>query len=174
MHMSWGAVNEWSTAAGYDRLAKREDHPTLTALLGRIAKQDSRHIAFYTTEARERLARSRRAQTVTRFALRHGWAPVGSPVMPAEETRFLLTHLLGDEPGREIARRIDRKVAGLPGMEGLGIVERWLVQHRILPAAPAAPASLPAHPALVPSGWASPAARPGGTRSLAGAGSPAS
>src|ERR1700712_1555124 len=86
MHMSWGAVNEWSTAAAYDRLAKLADHPTLTTLLGRIGKQESRHIAFYATEARERLGRSRKARRVTRFALRYGWAPVGSPVMPAEET----------------------------------------------------------------------------------------
>jgi hypothetical protein len=132
MHMSWGAVNEWSTAAGYDRLAKRENHPALSLLLGRIAKQESRHIAFYATEARERLARSRKAQKVTRFALRRGWAPVGSPVMPPEETQFLLTYLLGDETGRELARRIDRKVSGLPGMDGLSIVEDWLVTHDIL------------------------------------------
>jgi rubrerythrin len=132
MHMSWGAVNEWSTAAGYDRLAKQADHPVLTTLLGRIAKQESRHIAFYATEARERLARSPKARKVTRFALKHGWAPVGSPVMPTDETQFLLSHLLGDDEGREQARRIDRKVAALPGMAGLEIVESWLTKHAVL------------------------------------------
>ena len=132
MHMAWGAINEWSTAAGYDRLAKREGHPVLTTLLGRIAKQESRHIAFYATEARERLARSTTAQKVTRFALKHGWAPVGSPVMPAEETQFLLTHLMGGSEGRQVARRIDRRVAALPGMDGLGVVEAWLTKHGIL------------------------------------------
>ncbi len=135
MHMTWGAVNEWSTAAGYDRLAKQADHPELSTLLGRIAKQESRHIAFYTTEARERLARSSKARRVTRFALRYGWAPVGSPVMPPEETQFLLTHLLGGTEGRDAAQRIDRKVAGLPGMVGLRIVEPWLVKHGVLPQA---------------------------------------
>jgi hypothetical protein len=132
MHMAWGAINEWSTAAAYDSLAKREGHPVLTTLLGRIAKQESRHIAFYATEARERLGRSTKAQKVTRFALKYGWAPVGSPVMPVEETQFLLTYLMGGSEGRELAQRIDRRVAALPGMQGLGVVETWLTKHGIL------------------------------------------
>ncbi|HSP39523.1 MAG TPA: ferritin-like domain-containing protein [Frankiaceae bacterium] len=165
MHMTWGAVNEWSTAAGYDRLANRENHPVLTTLLGRIAKQESRHIAFYATEARERLARSRKAQKVTRFALRYGWAPVGSPVMPVAETSFLLDHLLGGAEGRELARRIDRKVAGLPGMAGLSIVEPWLVKHDILtPAGTRATANAASVPPL----------RSGRTPVLAGAATTAS
>ncbi|MDX6300526.1 MAG: hypothetical protein QOF53_1740 [Nocardioidaceae bacterium] len=126
LHMTWGAVNEWSTAAGYDRLATREGHPVLSTLLGRIAKQESRHIAFYATEARERLGRSRKARTVTRWALKNFWAPVGSPVMPVEETQFLLEYLMGGTTGREFARRIDRKVAGLPGMAGLEVVQAAL------------------------------------------------
>jgi hypothetical protein len=126
LHMTWGAVNEWSTAAGYDRLATREGHPVLSTLLSRIAKQESRHIAFYATEARERLGRSGKARAVTRFALKNFWAPVGSPVMPVEETQFLLEYLMGGSAGRELARRIDRKVAGLPGMAGLEIVQASL------------------------------------------------
>lgn len=48
-HMTWGAVNEWLTHAGYSRLIEIEDHPTLTEALSRIAKQETRHIAFYAT-----------------------------------------------------------------------------------------------------------------------------
>ena len=126
LHMTWGAVNEWSTQAGYDRLAELADHPVLTELLGRIAKQESRHIAFYATEARERLARSRRAQVATRFALKRLWGPVGSSVMPAEETAFLLEHLLGGPGGRAAAQRIERNLDRLPGLAGLGIVTKAL------------------------------------------------
>lgn len=122
LHMTWGAVNEWSTQAGYERLAAREGHPVLTALLDRIVRQESRHIAFYATEARERLARSRKAQRVTRWALRHRWAPVGSGVMPDAEVHFLLDHLMGGEDGRRAAARIDRNVHRLPGLDGLDIV----------------------------------------------------
>jgi hypothetical protein len=126
LHMAWGAVNEWSTAAGYDRLATREGHPVLSTLLSRISRQETRHIAFYATEARERLGRSPKAQKLTRFALKHLWAPVGSPVMPREETEFLLGYLMGGSAGLEIARRIDRRVSALPGLQDLHIVEASL------------------------------------------------
>ena len=122
LHMTWGAVNEWSTAAGYDRLAERAGHPVLTELLGRIKAQESRHIAFYATEARRRLADSRRAQWLTRFALRRLWAPVGSGVMPAAETAFLLDCLLAGDAGSAAVRRIDANVARLPGLGDLRIV----------------------------------------------------
>ncbi len=57
-----------------------------------------------------------------RWALEHHWAPVGSGLMPAAETRHLVRHLLGDEAGREAVERIDRRIASLPGMDGLAIV----------------------------------------------------
>lgn len=122
LHMTWGAVNEWSTAAGYDRLADRAGHPVLSELLGRIKRQESRHIAFYASEARQRLGDSRRAQRLTRFALRRLWAPVGSGVMPAAETEFLLDWLLAGEEGGAAVRRIDANVAKLPGLGDLRIV----------------------------------------------------
>ena len=33
VHMTWGAMNEWSAYAGYARLAELEQHPTLAELL---------------------------------------------------------------------------------------------------------------------------------------------
>ncbi|OHV37106.1 MULTISPECIES: hypothetical protein [Pseudofrankia] len=32
VHMSWGAVNEWTTRSGYARLIERERHPALSGL----------------------------------------------------------------------------------------------------------------------------------------------
>src|SRR3712207_3666582 len=131
IHMTWGAINEWSTQAGYERLAERAGHPVLTELLGRIARQESRHIAFYATEARQRLAASARARTATRWLLRARWAPVGSGVMPREETEFLLTWLMGGPAGLRAAQRIDRNVDRLPGLDGLGLVTRALRQYGV-------------------------------------------
>ena len=130
-HMTWGAVNEWSTQTGYNRLIELADHPMLTELLERIARQESRHIAFYATEARERLARSPKAQKVTRWALRKLWAPVGSTVMPTEESRFILGHLMGGPDGLVEAQRIDRHVDGLPGLARLKLVESALSEWGI-------------------------------------------
>jgi hypothetical protein len=122
VHMTWGAVNEWTTQAGYSRLAARAGHSTLAELLKRIMRQEGRHIDFYATQAEGRLGADRRAQRLTRFALRKLWKPVGSDVMPPAEVRFLVHHLFGDESGRGAADRIDRNVDRLPGLEGLHLI----------------------------------------------------
>lgn len=124
VHMTFGAINEWSTHAGYSRLIAREGHPVLTELLERIMRQETRHVAFYVSQARERLAASRRAQRLTRFALRAFWRPVGSSVMPAAETRHLLSYLFPTPEGERVAARIDARVDRLPGLSGLGLLRR--------------------------------------------------
>jgi hypothetical protein len=127
VHMTWGAVNEWTTQAGYARLAKLADHPTLSELLRRIMKQEGRHIDFYANQAKGRLAESQRAQRLTRWALRRFWAPVGSGVVPDREVDFLRTYLFGDADGRAMADRIDRRVDRLPGLEGLNLLRGAVV-----------------------------------------------
>jgi hypothetical protein len=122
LHMTWGAVNEWTTQAGYLRLARRANHPVLSELTRRIARQEGRHIDFYVSEARRRLAASRGAQTVVRWALRHLWRPVGSGIMEPADTDFLVAHLFGDADGIAFTERIDRRIDRLPGLEGLGLV----------------------------------------------------
>ena len=122
VHMTWGAVNEWTTQAAYARLAKLSDHPTLATLLLRIMKQEGRHIDFYATQAAERLESSKRAQRITRWALRRFWAPVGSGVVPDTEVDFLGTYLFGDPEGHAMAERIDRRVDRLPGLGGLNLL----------------------------------------------------
>ena len=124
VHMTWGAVNEWTTQAAYARLAKLSDHPTLATLLRRIMKQEGRHIDFYATQAAERLESSKRAQRITRWALRRFWSPVGSGVVPDTEVDFLGTYLFGDPEGHAMAERIDRRVDRLPGLGGLNLLAR--------------------------------------------------
>jgi hypothetical protein len=121
VHMTWGVINEWSTQAGYARLAARARHPLLSELLARIMKQEGRHIDFYGSEASKRLAESAKARRVTRFALKHFWAPVGTGVMPDAECRFLVSHLFGGDDGRIVAERIDRRIDRLPGLDGLAL-----------------------------------------------------
>jgi hypothetical protein len=123
VHMAWGAINEWTTQAGYAQLAKRAGHPVLSELLRRIMRQEGRHIDFYASQAQGRLAASPRARRLTRFALRHLWKPVGSGVMPEVETAHLASRLLGGTDGAEMAARIDRRVDRLPGQAGLHLLE---------------------------------------------------
>jgi hypothetical protein len=91
-------------------------------LLRRIMRQEGRHIDFYAAEAMRRLEGDRRAQRVTRFALKRMWAPVGSTVMPPEEGRFLVRYLFDGDDGAAVAARIDRRVDRLPGLDGLGLI----------------------------------------------------
>src|SRR6202034_710544 len=123
LHMAWGAVNEWTTQTGYGRLIEKARHPVLSELLRRIMRQEGRHIDFYVHESIRRLGASRAARQLTRFALRRYWGPVGSGVMPKAEIRFLATYLFGDEQGRSAARRVDRQIDRLPGLEGLHLLD---------------------------------------------------
>jgi hypothetical protein len=85
-------------------------------------RQEGRHIDFYATQAEQRLRADRRAQRLTRFALRKLWKPVGSDVMPPGEVRFLVQHLFGDDSGLAAAERVDRNVDRLPGLAGLHLI----------------------------------------------------
>jgi hypothetical protein len=130
VHMTWGAVNEWTTQAGYARLAAKADHPVLSTLLARIMKQEGRHIDFYASEANVRLERSRPARTLTRLALRKAWSPVGAGVMPDSEVAFMTRYLFDNEEGRGMVARIDRRIDRLPGLEGLHLLEGALATYR--------------------------------------------
>lgn len=124
VHMTWGAINEWTTQAGYSQLARRASHPILAELLRRIMRQEGRHIDFYASQSDRRLAASRRAQRLTRLALTRFWSPVGAGVMPGPETAHLASYLMSGEDGIAAARRIDRRVDRLPGLSGLQLLER--------------------------------------------------
>jgi hypothetical protein len=146
IHMTFGVINEWTTQAGYARLAARAEHPVLNEVLRRIMRQEGRHIDFYLTRARQLLADSRKAQVATRRALRLVWEPVGAGVMPEGETRHLADHLFGDAAGREAVARIDRRIDRLPGLDGLALLGTALARYRTgaEPASPPVAAEPPA------------------------------
>jgi hypothetical protein len=123
VHMAWGAANEHSAITAYNRMAELEQNPTLAELLRRIAKQEARHVAFYTSQARDRLAKSKKAQVIARYALKNFWAPVGSSIMEKSEVRHVMNQLMSGEEGRKAAHKIDQNIARMPGLDGLTIVE---------------------------------------------------
>lgn len=122
VHMTFGVINEWTTQAGYARLAARAQHPVLSELLRRIMRQEGRHIDYYLSQARDLLGASRGAQRTTRLMIRRLWSPVGATVMPEDETRHLVRTLFADEEGRTVAARVDRRVDSLPGLTGLNLL----------------------------------------------------
>jgi hypothetical protein len=129
LHMTWGAINEWTTQAGYARLINRAQHPVLTDLLSRIMRQEGNHIAFYASEADRHLSAHRGAQRLVRATLARLWKPVGAGVMPKAEVAFMARTLFGGADGRTIIERIDRRIERLPGLENLGLVTRALERY---------------------------------------------
>jgi hypothetical protein len=128
VHMTWGAVNELSTLSGYHRLIATTEHPLLVELLERIIKDERRHFAFYRAQARMRLGRSRQARAVTRWALEHLWAPVGTGVRPQQEADFAVTYLFGGDEGKAAADELDATIGELPGLSGIHIYRDALAQ----------------------------------------------
>jgi rubrerythrin len=118
VHMTWGAVNELGTLTGYHRIIAKTDHPVLIRLLQSVIKDERRHFAFYRAQARMRLARSRQARKVTRWALEHLWAPVGTGVRPQAETDFVIHSVFGDADGLVAVKEMEHTIGELPGLEG--------------------------------------------------------
>jgi rubrerythrin len=118
IHMTWGAANELTTLTAYHRLIAKTEHPQLVEMLQAIIKDERRHFAFYRAQARLRLARSATARRITRWAMEHLWAPVGTGVRPQAETDFVVTYLFGDDDGRGPLSEMQETMAELPGMRG--------------------------------------------------------
>ena len=95
-------------------------------VLRRIARQEARHVAFYTSQARDRLAASSKAQAITRFALRRFWAPVGSSISSRDDVRHVMSALMSGTEGRKAAKKVDESISALPGLSGLTIVQNAL------------------------------------------------
>jgi rubrerythrin len=124
VHMTWGAANELSTLQSYHRVIAMTEHPVLVQLLQAIIKDERRHFAFYRSQARMRLGRSKQARVATRWALEHVWAIVGTGVRPQAETDHVVLSLFGDADGLEVAKKMDRIVSELPGLHGLSIFQQ--------------------------------------------------
>jgi len=48
--------------------------------------------------------------------------------MPKSEIRFLATYLFGDEQGRNAAKRVDRQIDRLPGLNGLHLLDSAIAE----------------------------------------------
>ena len=125
VHMTWGAINELTTLCGYRRLAAVAPHPVLSGLLDRIVLDESRHFLFYFEQARRRLEKPGAAR-LTRALVDRFWAPVGSGVQPAAETRFLAAYLFSGAEGRAAARKVDATIATLPRFEDTRLLQDWM------------------------------------------------
>ncbi len=128
VQMLWGAINELTTMLGYQRLAILSGHPVLRDLLAPIAHQEARHFSFYFQQAGRRLTTERKSKNVRAFIKRF-WAPVGSGVQPAGETRFITTFLFSGPDGLKARERIDATIGRLPGFEDANFFGGWFERN---------------------------------------------
>jgi hypothetical protein len=153
IHMMWGAVNELTHPDRYHALIRRCPHPTRHALLRRVIQDERRHFAFYRAQARARMERSATARRLVRWVLANFWTPVGAGVKSEEEVDARALYLFGDSPaGLEQIRDIDATVSEVPGLEGMTLLEDYLVaaQRRAVVAAQRRAAGTPGWAGLSP------------------------
>lgn len=125
LFMTWGAINEITTLRGYERLYETTQNPILKILCERIAKQERRHFAWYFNNAKTRLDESLRTRQVTRYVLKKFWSPVGAGVKSNEEVSQLLHFLFPGEKTKQLAQEVDARIAELPGLEKLKVMEDY-------------------------------------------------
>lgn len=118
VHMTWGAANELTTLTSYHRLIATTENPILVQLLQAVIKDERRHFAFYRAQARMRLGRSKQARTITRWAMDHLWAVVGTGVRPQVETDHVVMCLFSDADGMVAVKEMQDTMSELPGLGG--------------------------------------------------------
>jgi hypothetical protein len=116
-YLTYGAISGLSTLEGYGVLARRTQNPIVAEVVRRLAKDERRHFSFYYNKARLML-QPRNAQRLTNFVVRNFWLPVCGGVKSDSEVSWILSFILGDPEGVEIARRIDTTSARPPAWGG--------------------------------------------------------
>lgn len=123
VHMTWGAINEFSTLTGYRRLWEKANHPVLTYLLKAIAREEAAHSFFYGTLARLKLQTSKFRQGLTKYIVRKFWTPVGQGLKHPHETNYVIRTLFAGDEGVAVMRDfVNSKIEQLPGLNGLNTI----------------------------------------------------
>jgi rubrerythrin len=134
--MFWGALQECLTTQAYEEIIRTTPNPVLAEMFRRIAKQERRHFAYYFNQARERLTDNKRNQKFCRYIVNKFYAPVGGGVKTDAEAARLVAQLFPGDRIFEVMSYIERRMAQLPGMEGLGACTKWA--EKIQPTLPEA------------------------------------
>ena len=123
--MFWGALQECLTTQAYEEVINTTQNPVLAEMFRRIAKQERRHFAYYFGQARRRLEGQSWAQRVTRWIAKTFYAPVGGGVKTDAEGARLVAQLFPGDRIFEVMHYIEKRMAQLPGMDGLDCCTRW-------------------------------------------------
>jgi len=132
--MFWGALQECLTTQAYEEVIRSTPNPVLAEMFRRIAKQERRHFAYYYGQARDRLVDNKRNQRFCRYIVQKFYAPVGSGVKDEAQAAALVAGLFPGKRIYEVMSYIERRMAQLPGMDGLDACTKWAAKIQpILP-----------------------------------------
>ncbi len=123
--MFWGSLQECLTTQAYEELANNTQNPVLAELCRRIAKQERRHFAYYFGQAKKKLEGQPKTQRFVRMIANQFYAPVGGGVKTDAEGAQLVAKLFPKDRIFEVMGYIEKKMALLPGMDGLDCASRW-------------------------------------------------
>lgn len=120
VHMTWGAINEYSTLTGYRRLWEMAGHPVLEHILRGIVREEAKHAMFYWSVARINLRNSAFRQKLARYIVDRFWSPVGQGIKSEEDSNLVIKTLFAGRDGVDTMKRyVNDRVAQLPGFEDL-------------------------------------------------------
>ncbi len=118
VHMTWGAIHEYSTLTGYRRLWELSGHPVLEYLLKAIAREEAKHSLFYWSVARIHLKEHPLRQQLARYLVEKFWRPVGEGVKTEAESNVVIRTLFSGKDGVDMIKTyVNNRVAQLPGFE---------------------------------------------------------
>ena len=123
--MFWGALQECLTTQAYEEMIRKTANPVLAEMFRRIAKQERRHFAYYFNQARDRLENNKGNQKFCRYIAQKFYAPVGGGVKTDGAAAELVARLFPGDRIFEVMSYIEKRMAQLPGMEGLDACTKW-------------------------------------------------
>ena len=127
--MAAAAAAEYVTREFYLELARQATAPAVQALFHELARQEGRHLKFFLSAAKQSQLPDRISLAVVRWLLRGYWRPVGLDRLGQERWLDLFRDFLEKEDFRVRLRRMDSVLDALPGIQGLGLMSRFLDQN---------------------------------------------
>lgn len=118
LHMTWGAINEMGTQAGYLRLAELTENEELRRIFKAIAREEGRHLSFYLNMAQLLLRRSLLSRLFVRWIISKKWKPVGGGEIPLRNAVPTLKLFAGSNIHR-FTNSVGDRIRKLPGMSAL-------------------------------------------------------
>lgn len=126
-HMTFGAINELSTAQAYRRMIELANHPVLSHIMRAIMREESAHTQFYWSVAKLELKKSAFSRKVARFVIKNFWSPVGEGAKSKVQSDYTISTLFKGKEGFEwLDRKITKHIQELPGFDGLTTVSEKL------------------------------------------------